>query len=342
MVDGVNNNNKVWTKIDTTIKDKEYINQLDKKIMSILNGKQSINIEDLKKNSLFANMSDSAKQRFEDIANIDGNKNNFTAEELKVLYSLSDATLINNSFQFDGKYSTDKNSGLEQATQKEVQLIKENFVSEDIRKRYSTVDKNKFNNNKKTFEQKLTSSNVDEVMSTIQDKISSGYTDKRTGKPISITQAVVSFEKFVNDKSFDNNYEDFYQDVAKDFESQTGIPVSNFERLRTFGDGDSFTIGDWQYTQGEITNQKTGETIKGKRATWYNSASNTVPAVDGSIYFIQEYQDKNKGTSITFNYENPENAAPTSASVNENGKQQAIKYNEKSTIDPSLYNFEEK
>ena len=50
---------------------------------------------------------------------------------------------------------------------------------------------------------------------------------------------------------------------------------------RVSKDGDSFTIGDWTYEQGKLTNNKTGETVQMKRATWSNTADNTVPAADG-------------------------------------------------------------
>ena len=164
--------------------------------------------------------------------------------------------------------------------------------------------------------------------------------DKRTGKEVSITQAIMQFEDFVND-SYRKKYQNFYVDVARDFGEQTTIPVYDFSRLRCMGDGDSFVIGDWTYQQGKLTNNKTGESLQVSRANWYNSAENTVPAADGSICIIQEYND-GKGTVVKYNYDDSENAAPTSANITVNGKEQVVNYERKTSIDPELYNFIER
>ena len=330
---------KSGKKIDTTTKDAEYKKGLDAQINSILDGKESISVEDLRKNSLFGNLSEKALQRLDYIAGIDGDKTSLTADEMRVLMSLTDSTLKDNTFVFDGKFHFDENSGLEQATDSEMQAVVTNLVDANTRKRLETLDTSKYDRSK-NFADKITSDDVDEAMLALQDKLNTGFVDKRTGKEVSITQAVMQFEDFVND-SYRKNYQNFYVDVARDFGEQTTIPVYDFSRLRCMGDGDSFVIGDWTYQQGKLTNNKTGESLQVSRANWYNSAENTVPAADGSICIIREYND-GKGTVVKYNYDDSENAAPTSANITVNGKEQVVNYERKTSIDPELYNFIER
>ncbi len=341
MVDNINGfgEGKEWKKIDTTTKDAEYKKGLDAQINSILDGKESISVEDLRKNSLFGNLSEKALQRLDYIAGIDGDKTSLTADEMRVLMSLTDATLKDNTFVFDGKFHFDENSGLEQATDSEMQAVVTNLVDANTRKRIETLDVSKYDRSK-NFADKITSDDVDEAMLALQDKLNTGFVDKRTGKEVSITQAVMQFEDFVND-SYRKKYQNFYVDVARDFGEQTTIPVYDFSRLRCMGDGDSFVIGDWTYQQGKLTNNKTGESLQVSRSNWYNSAENTVPAADGSICIIREYND-GKGTVVKYNYDDSENAAPTSANITVNGKEQVVNYERKTSIDPELYNFIER
>lgn len=137
MVDGINGfgDGKEWKKLDSTTQDSQYKKGLDKTINSILNGKESISIEKLRKNSLFSKMSDKAEQRLEYLAGIDGDNTTLNSEELRVLMTLSDATLKDNSFVFDGKFNLDNNSGLEQATDNEVALAVKNLVTNNAQKK---------------------------------------------------------------------------------------------------------------------------------------------------------------------------------------------------------------
>ena len=338
MVDGVNGlgDGKEWKKIDDTTKNKDYQNTLDKAMNSIMDGKDTISIDKLRKNSLFANLSDKAQEKFNYIAGIDGDNTTINAEELKVLLSLTDAELKDNTFVFDGSFNTNEKSGLEQATDKEIEAVIKNLVTTDTRKKIEELDTSKYNRSK-AFADKVISGDVDESMLAIQDKLQTGFVDKRTGKPLSITQLVMLFEDFVN-KSYDKGYQNFYYDVTVDFEKETGIPVKDFGRLRCMGDGDSFTIGDWTYEQGKLTNNKTGETVQMKRATWSNTADNTVPAADGYVGLIQEYSD-GQGNVVKYNYEDGENIAPTSANILVNGETKNVDYERKESIDQSLYNF---
>ena len=340
MVDNINNfgNGKEWTKIDATTKDTQYKNELDKKISSILNGEETISISDLQKNSMFANLSEKAMQRMDYIASIDGDKTTLNSEELRVLMSLADATLKNNTFVFDGKINPDKNSGLEQANERELKAVIKNLVINNAKKKISTVDTSKFDQSK-DFTTKIASADVDESMFAMQEKLKTDFIDKNTGKNLSLPQIIVKFTDFVK-KSYDKDYDNFYEDVCLDFEAETGIKVSNFDRCRCMGDGDTFIIGDWKYEQGNITNTKTGEKIQVKRSAWGITDETTVPAANGNFCRILEYND-GKGTTVKYNYNDSENLAPTGVNITSNGEFKTVNYERKETIDPNLYNFVE-
>ena len=331
MVDGINGNGngKEWIKINDTTQDKEYQSALDKKINSILGGKETISVGKLRKNSLFSNLSETAQKRFNDIAKVDGDDKTFSAQELRVLYSLADAKLENNQFKFDTNPEIDGNSGLEQATDKEVNTVIQNLVQSDVRKRTETIDTSKYDRTK-PFADKVQSNDVDEVMLAMHDKLSVGI-NKSTGKPLSVIQAVLLLKQCV-DKEMS------YEGGCKAFTEMTGIEASNFDRLRCVGDGDSFNIGDWEYDKGHMTNAKTGEVLELEQTDWINTTSHTVPASDGSFAYIKSYDDGN-GTKVQFKYGDDENIAPTSADVTINGENKTINYNSKLRIDPEIYNY---
>ena len=340
MVDSINNNNgKKWTKLSDTTKDKDYQAQLGKKINSILNGTETISIEKLRQNSLFKDLSEQATIRLNQLSGIDGDRTSFNADELKVLFSLTDASLQNDSFVFDGKYVADKNSGLEQATDDEVKVMIQNLVQNDVRKRIETVDVSKYDKTK-TFEAKVSSGDVDEAMLAVQDKLTLG-TNKSTGKPLSVPQAVIMLKEYVHK-------EHGYKEGCKAFTEATGIPASNFSRLRCMGDGDSFVVGDWEYRgaatlngkNSKITNVKTGEVVYVKTSSWRNTTNHTIPATNGDVCMIQRYDDGN--TLVEFTYGDDENIAPTSSNVTINGETKNVHYNKKFRIDPELYNYQEK
>lgn len=335
MLDGVNGNGsgKEWVKINNATQDKEYQNALDKKINLILGNKKNISVDKLRNNSVFSKLSDAAEKRFNDIAGMDGDAKTVSREELRVLYSLADAKLENNQFKFDTNLEIDGNSGLEQATDKEVNIIIQNLVPKsDLRKRIETIDTSKYDRSK-SFADKVQSNDIDEVMLAMKDKLSVGI-NKSTGKPLSVVQAVLLLEQCV-DKTHD------YDGGCKMFTRMTGIPASNFERMRCFGDGDSFTIGKWKYDCGNMTNTESGETLELSRTGWRNTTTHTVPASDGKLAYIQSY-DNGKGTKLQFKYGDDENIAPTSASVTVNNETKIINYNQKLRVDPDVYNFLEK
>lgn len=330
MVEGVNSNGKgkEWVKINDTTQDKEYQSALDKKINSILGGKETISVEQLRKNSVFSNLSEAAEKRFNDIARMDGDGKTVSAEELRVLYSLADAKLENDQFKFDTNLEIDGNSGLEQATDKEVNVMIQNLVQSDVRKRVETIDTSKYDRTK-PFSDKVQSNDVDEVMLAMQDKLSIGI-NKSTGKPLSIVQAATMLK----------------QEGAESFEKKTGIKVTNVGSFRV-GGFSSFTIGDWEYSGninkagGVVTNNKTGEVLELKLMFWENATTHTIPASNGYYTYLQSYDDGN-GTKVQFEYGDDENIAPTSANVTVNGKSKTINYNPKFRIDPEVYNFLEK
>ncbi len=334
MVDGINSNGngKEWINCYNTTQDKDYLNALDKKIASILGGKETISVDKLRKNSVFSNLSKAAEERFNDIAKMDGDAKTLSADELRVLYSLADAKLENNQFKFDTNFEIDGNSGLEQATDKEVNAMIQNLVKSDARKRIETLDTSKYDT-KKAFADKIQSNDVDEVMLAMRDKLSVGI-NKATGESLSIVQAVLLLERCVKT-------EHGYDEGCNAFTQMTGIPASDFQRLRCPGDGDSFTIGDWKYDRGNLTNSKTGESLTIERVGWRNTTTHTVPASDGNFAFVKSYNDGN-GTSLQFKYGDAENIAPTSANVTVNGETRSISYSPKLLVDPNIYNYLEK
>lgn len=335
---------KEWKSINGASNDKEYNQLLDEKINSILKGKETISLQQLKKNSLFANMSDKALERFNYIAGIDGDASTFNSEELKVLFALSDASLKENKFVFDNSYKVDNKSGLVEATDKEVKGMIKNLVSSNARIRTKAVDVSKYDRTKNISE-KIGSDDVNEVMLGLSDELPSGYTDKKTGKNISILQAVIMFEDF---KLHNRNLD--YEECQKAFYEETGVKIEDFDRYRGMG-GDTYKIGDWKYDIPErlgeeeeydakiLLNKKTGEKIKlSYTKSWRNSTSHTVPATNGIMFYLKEYKN-NDGTSIKFNYDNDENVAPTSAEVKTNGNKKTVQYDSMFFIDPDLYNF---
>lgn len=333
MLDGINSN-KEWVNVDKTTKDKEYQSELDKKITSILNGQQTVSADKLRKNSLFSNISAKAEERFNDIARMDGDGSSFSADELKVLFSLADAKLENNQFKFDMNFEVDKNSALEQANNREVNAMIKNLVqNDDVAKRIETVDTSKYNRTK-AFKNKIKSDDVDEVMLAVQDKLSVGI-NKSTGKSISVTQAVLLFQKCLRDASYDR------ESAYKLFKDVTGIEASDYDQCRCPGDNLSLKIGDWSYDKGTITNNKTGEVLHVKNTNWVNSTTHTIPAANGKLIYIESYSD-GQGTNITFNYGDDENIAPTSANITVDGKNSTVNYNPKYRVDPDLYNFKER
>lgn len=347
MVDNINTsqgNSKEWIMLDKTTKDAEYNKVLDKKINSILQGQETISLQTLKKNSLFSNLSEKALERFNYIAGIDGDNKSFNAEELKVLLALSDATLKNNQFVFDNSYKINNNSGLIEATDNEVESMIQNLVKSNVRARIKQVDTSKYDRNQE-FSKKIKSSDANEVMLALSDELQSGYTDK-TGKKISILQAVMMFENF----KWQYPKMD-YEALQNKFKEETGIQIEDFGRYRGPG-GDRYKIGDWEYDIPEnlgenkefdtkiLYNRKTGEKLKlSYTKSWYNSTNYTVPAANGFMFYVQEYKNKDSSTSIKFNYEDSENLAPTSAEVQSSGENKVVKYNPVFYIDTELYNF---
>ena len=315
------------------------------KAKKLMRGNESITAD--KAYSIFKeynkNFSPDMADKIQKIAAMDGDSN-VSLSEMSAIYALFDMELgSDNKFHFDNKIGGDNAKfGITEAYDKEVQLVVDAFKTEEEKlaaKKLEHIDTGKYDKTK-PFEAKILSNDADEAMLAVQDKLSAGV-DKRTGKSVSVTQAVVMFEDYVS-KSYNKNYTDFYKDVAEDFTKETGIPVSDFGRLRG---GDSFTIGDWKYDCGTITNSKTGEIVHGFQAQWNIDHPYTIPFATGQIFRITEYENPKEGIDLKFKYNSKENIdcmAPTEANININGQTSTVEYDEKSAIDPDLYNFIEK
>ena len=120
------------------VRDAEYQKKLDVKVEKILGNNESISLAALKKNSVFAQaykeLDAKGKARVDQIANMEGDVQNVSERELKVILTAIDANLQdwkwgnekNQKFYMDGKASTGETGGLNQATDKELQDVLEN------------------------------------------------------------------------------------------------------------------------------------------------------------------------------------------------------------------------
>lgn len=120
------------------VRETEYQQNLDVKAGEILGDKESISLSALKKNSVFAKAYNSldatGKARIDQIANMEGDAQNVSERELKVILTAMDANLQDwewgnkktKEFFMDGEASTGETGGLNQATDKELQDILQN------------------------------------------------------------------------------------------------------------------------------------------------------------------------------------------------------------------------
>ena len=349
MVNNVNGNNdnvgKIWTKIRKATTDDEYLKGLDAKVNSIMKGKKTVDIEQLKNNSVYSNMDTETLARFNKIAKLDGDAKSFSKDEIRLLYALSDAKLVNNQFEFDLKWENTDLSALKEATSKdkfgELELFVENLTEDDSTARHiKTVDTSKFDKSKPLAD-KLKSDNPDEVMSAINDEIMTDYVNPKTGKKMPVTEVVSLVSKFVKE----NSHMD-YDDICKNINEKYGIPISDYEKGRGL-DG-SYKIGDWEIRSSggiisaprSITNKKTGQCILGQDTNWNKKTIDTIPNTDGYLFMINTYSDKD-GNTIEFNTQNEvDTIQPSGAAVyGPDGAKQNVKYDIEETIDPSIYGF---
>ncbi len=117
----------------------EYQRDLDTKVEKYLGDKEQISTEALKTNSVFAEaynqLDGNAKAKIEYIANLEGDANNVSEKELKVILTVMDAELDDSSFLMDGKPTTSsEKGGLNQATNDELKYVLENTKTRAERK----------------------------------------------------------------------------------------------------------------------------------------------------------------------------------------------------------------
>jgi len=120
------------------VRDAEYQQKLDVKAGEILGDKESISLSALKKNSVFAKayneLDATGKARIDQIANMEGDAQNVSERELKVILTAMDANLQDwewgkektQKFFMNGEASTGETGGLNQATDEELQDILQN------------------------------------------------------------------------------------------------------------------------------------------------------------------------------------------------------------------------
>ena len=340
-LDGINNNKEQkWLGLDDTSSNPDYQKQLDNKVNSILKGKQTISVTELKKNSLFQNLSEKGLANFDTIAGLDDDDKTFNATELKMLFTLADGKLENDRYHFDAKEENVSNSALNEAEGYEINYLLTNLAEKnsDLKKHITHIDTSKYDTNKPMAE-RLSSSDVHEVQNAINERLETEYVDKRTGKKMDVLNIMTEFYKFVSE-----NYKEgmSYREIETAFSDATGIPLTNFA---TFKGTPEFNIGKWKITHeinhNIITNSETGETFNVHNTGWANSTKYTVPNQDGYVAVLYEYND-NKGTRIKFNHNGPEgreNVAPMKATITTNGETKEVNYGTTYRIDPDIYHF---
>lgn len=120
----------------------KYQKYLDDKTQTVLGNKDSISFKDLTTNSVFASeyekMSADEKEKVLQIVGMDGNENEVTEKELRVLYTFLDAKLTEDgeSFEFDAATSLGGKSGLSEATFSEIRGVYENTLSQSEQKAF--------------------------------------------------------------------------------------------------------------------------------------------------------------------------------------------------------------
>ena len=324
-----------------------YKTSVREKAKKLMRGKESITAE--KAISIFKgynkNLSPEMADKIQKIAAMDGDTN-VSLSEMSAIYALFDMELgSDNKFHFDNKIgSNDAKFGITEAYNKDVQLVVDAFKTEEEKlaaKKLEHIDTSKYDKTK-PFEEKILSNDADEAMLAVQDKLSVGV-DKRTGKSVSVTQAVVMFEDYISKHEGVN-----CKKIAEDFTEETGIPVSGFYESRS---GNVYQIGNWEYDimdpgyhDVKLLNRETNEVVYGKSSEWNNSHSYTIPFAKGYCFTIEEYYNKNEGIYLSFTYggKGTDSMAPIGANININGQTSTVEYDEKSAVDPDLYNFIEK
>lgn len=341
MVDGVsgNNSDKIWQKIANTTQDCEYLNGLDKQVDSILKGKKEIDISKLRKNSLFANLSEKELDRFNQIIALDGNSHSVSRDELKILYAMTDGKLKEDAFTFDFSVAEHTDSALQEATTKEYQAFVENITANDSEVRHiRRVDISKYDR-AKSFEQKIQSTDPNEVMLAISDEIMTDYVNPKTGEKMTITKIVSEIAKFVKANPMMG-----YEDICANIKQQLGVDISNYGRYR--GSGDHYQIGDWKidteegvFSRKTIYNAKTNQAISGQDADWSKNTPDTIPNTQGFTFIIDTYADDD-GNILKFKRQKDvDTIQPSGLTIYKHGDVKTITYNISETLDPAIYNF---
>lgn len=111
-----------------SILNSDYQKHLDKKVEDILGDNESISVEALKNKSIFKNAFKTFdNNKLQAIFNLDGDADNVSEKELKILLTVLDANLENidgrERFVLDGKEGYSESAGVNQATNNELKTI---------------------------------------------------------------------------------------------------------------------------------------------------------------------------------------------------------------------------
>ena len=342
MVENVNNGNvgKIWTKIRNATSDSKYLKGLDAKINSVMQGESTVSTEKIMNDSVFANMDEKTRIRFNKIAGLDGNAKSFTRDELRILYALADAKLVDNKFEFDLKWDNTEQSALKEAKSEaniggeaigEMEVVVDNLTADNSTARHIKIVNTSEFDKSKPLAEKLKSENPDEVMTAINNEIMTDYVNPLTGKKMPITEIASFVLRYTRENPLMGKDE-----IAGNIQKEYGIPI-NYTSSDKNG---PYTVGDWKIDKSGISNEKTGQRLTGKLARWESNTFESIPNVNGYIFMIDTYSDKN-GNVIKFKTQNEvDTIQPSGATVyGPNGAVQQIKYDIEETVDPSVYGF---
>lgn len=142
----MNNFNSKLIGLGQSILNKDYQANLDSKIDSILGEKDNISVNELKKSSIFKEAFEKIdNSKLENIFKLDGNAENISEKELRVLLTLLDSNLENvdgkERFVLDSQEGYEKSSGIYEATDNEIQTIYNNTKTRAEKKKLELAKK---------------------------------------------------------------------------------------------------------------------------------------------------------------------------------------------------------